>query len=189
MSYEPVPDLKGKRTLIIGASNDSGPFVARCFAAPGSRLALTYHSDLPAAKRVAAECRELGAEVDTFQLDLMDMASCDALIPAVVYKLGGLDYVIALAGAGADYTPLSEITPEQFINAIQGQVGGSFVIARNAAQHMPDDGSARIVLISATSCYKYHHAGYGYAKKCLNELTGFLACELASRKITVPMPG
>jgi len=185
MPFATEPDLSGKRVLITGASNESGPCVARCFAAPGSRLALAWHSDHDAAGRVADECRELGAEVHLFQLDLMDMSSCERLVDDVSRRLGGIDIVIALAGTGASYTPLTEVTPAQFMNSLQGQVGGSFVVARNAARHMPDDGSARVILISATSSGKYHHAGYGFAKKCLNELTGFLACELAASRITV----
>lgn len=185
MSYDPLPDLDGKRVLITGASNDSGPFVARCFAQPGARLALTYHSDKESCERVAAECRELGAEAHAFEFDLLDMSSCQKLVTDVAKTLGGIDYVIALAGTGSSYTPLTELAPDQFMSAIQGQVGGSFVVARDAAEHMPDDGTGRVVLISATSSYKSHHAGYGFAKTCLNELTRFLACELAAKKISV----
>jgi len=186
MSYESMPDLTGKRALITGASNETGPCVARAFARRGANLALTYHSDLPAAEHVAEECKALGApEVHLFKLDLLNLEQCSAFVPLVTEKMGGIDMLICVAGAGGSYKPLKEIEPEALLRAFQGQVCGNFALARDAGLLMPEDGSGRIVFISATSCYKFSHATYGYTKATLNQLTSFLAYELAERKVTV----
>ncbi len=185
MTFDPIPDLEGKRVLITGASNDTGPHVARAFARHGAKLALTYHTDRAAGERVAEQCTSEGAaDARLFQLDLLDMDRCSSFVPEVVDALGGLDVFVAVAGAGASYTPLVELPAADLVKAFQGQVAGNFAIARDAGLAMPEAGG-RIVLISATSCYKYSHAGYGFAKATLNELTRFLALELADRGVTV----
>ncbi|MCX7591843.1 MAG: SDR family oxidoreductase [Kiritimatiellae bacterium] len=181
-----IPELRGRRVLITGASNETGPHVAHAFASLGSDLALAYHQDKSSAEKVAAECRDRGAgNVHIFQLDLLDPKSCATLVPRVVHTLGGLDILIAVAGAGGSYTSLLQVESSELPTALQGQVCGNFLIARDAALRMPTDGSGRIVFVSAASSYKYSHGSYGFAKATLNELTLFLAYELASRKITV----
>lgn len=185
MAFEPIPDLAGKRVLITGASNETGPHVARAFARYGPSLALTYHSDQAAGEEVVEQCKADGAEdARLFQLDLLDMDQCSSFVPKVVDALGGLDVFVAVAGAGASYTPLAELPADDLVRAFQGQVAGNFAIARDAGLAMPE-GGGRVVFISATSCTKYSHAGYGFAKATLNELTKFLALELAGRNVTV----
>jgi NAD(P)-dependent dehydrogenase (short-subunit alcohol dehydrogenase family) len=186
MSFEFKPDLRGKRVLITGASNETGPFVAREFARLGCKLALTCHSDKEALRRVEDECRELGAsDCRSFQLDLLDSERCGNLVSEITRDGANIDVLVAVAGAGASYKSLVDLSGQELLRAFQGQVAGNFEIARNAAGYMPEDGNGRIVLISATSCYKYSHAGYGYTKDCLNELTKFLAYELSEKRITV----
>jgi NAD(P)-dependent dehydrogenase (short-subunit alcohol dehydrogenase family) len=186
MPFQPVPALEGKRILVTGASNETGPHVARAFARFGAELVLTYHTDRDAGETVARSCRDAGAaDVHLFQLDLLDMDQCSEFVPRVVEALGSLDILVAVAGAGAGYTPLTELGAHAFARALQGHVGGNFAIARDAGRTMPEDGTGRIVFVSATSCYKYGHAGYGFAKAALNELTKFLAWEFAQRKVTV----
>lgn len=178
--------FEGKRALIVGASNETGPAVARAFAQRGARLALTYHSDKAAAETVAEECRALGApDAHILQLDLLNSAQCESFIATVRQTLGGIDFLLAVAGAGGSYRPLLEIDPQEMRDAFQGQVCGNFTLARDAGLIMPTDGSGRIVFVSATSSHKFSHATYGYAKAALNQLTAFLAYELAARKVTV----
>lgn len=186
MPFESIPYLKGKRVLITGASNETGPHVARVFAELGPELALTYHSDKSAAERVARECEQAGAaKTRVFPLDLLDATQCRSLISKAVKAMGGLDVLIAIAGAGGSYQSLLKIDSDDLLQAFQGQVAGNFVLARDAGLAMPADGTGRIVLISAASCYKFSHATYGYAKAALNQLTSFLAWELSSRRVTV----
>jgi NAD(P)-dependent dehydrogenase (short-subunit alcohol dehydrogenase family) len=183
---EATVSFEGKHALIVGASNETGPAVARAFAQRGARLALTYHSDRAAAETVAAQCRGLGApEAHVMQLDLLNSAQCESFIAAVRRTLGGIDFLLAVAGAGGSYRSLLEIEPQEMREAFQGQVCGNFTLARDAGLIMPTDGSGRIVFLSATSSHKFSHGTYGYAKATLNQLTAFLAYELATRKITV----
>lgn len=169
-----------RRVLITGASNETGPFVARAFARGGAALALTYHSDKAAADRVADQCRKDGAaSAELFQLDLLDNAQCTGFVEKVVGKLGSLDVLVALAAAGPSYTPLAEVDERTFTAAIQGQLTGNFFICRDAGVAMKRSGGGRIILFSATSSHKFSHASYGLAKAAVNQLTRFLAFELA----------
>jgi NAD(P)-dependent dehydrogenase (short-subunit alcohol dehydrogenase family) len=173
-------NTRPRRVLVSGASNQTGPAVALAFACTGARLVLTYHSDEAAGNRVAASCRNAGAaSVDLMQLDLMDNRRCIELIGAADEAMDGLDVLVAVAAAGPSYTPLTEVDVQTFTAALQGQITGNFLLAREAGNRMKKADGGRIVLFGATSFHKYHHASYGFAKAAINELTKFLALELA----------
>lgn len=186
MSWSPVPEMRGRRVLVTGASSGTGPAVARAFAAAGAALALTYRQNRAAAESVAADCRAAGAAaVQVFPLDLMDAARGDALVAEVEKSLGGLDVFIGVAGAGGAFTPLLDAATSELTAALQGQIVGNFALARDAGLRMPRDGSGRVILVSATSSHKFSHGTYGLAKAALNTMVPFLAYELASRRVTV----
>ncbi|MCG3180509.1 MAG: putative oxidoreductase [Phycisphaerae bacterium] len=174
-----------RRILITGASNETGPHIARAFARTGDALALTYHTDRAAAERVAGQCRRDGAaSVELFPLDLLDLDQCVGFAGLVAAALGGLDMLVANAAAGPSYTPLREVDAKTFSAAIQGQLTGNLFLCRDAGNLMKAAGRGRIILFSATSAHKFSHASYGLAKAAVNEMTRFLAFEL-SPEVTV----
>src|ERR1700722_19537571 len=84
--------------LITGASSGLGAALARRYAAPGIRLALTGRDEARLAE-VADSCRAAEALVDTASLDVTDRAALAAWIIRVDDQ-HNLDLVIANAGIG-----------------------------------------------------------------------------------------
>lgn len=85
--------------LITGASSGIGAALARVYAAPGIRLALTGR-DADRLAAVAAECRAAGATVATAVLDVADRAAMTAALTDFD-ATAPLDLVIANAGISA----------------------------------------------------------------------------------------
>lgn len=63
--------LHGKATLILGASQGIGAAAARHFAAEGARLVLASRN-LNALNTLRDELREIGSEVETISVDVID---------------------------------------------------------------------------------------------------------------------
>ena len=85
--------------LITGASSGIGEALAREYAGPGRRLALSGR-DPARLEAVAADCRARGAEVAARALDVADAAAMAAWIEAADAD-APLDLVIANAGVSA----------------------------------------------------------------------------------------
>lgn len=85
--------------LITGASSGIGAALARHYAAPGVRLVLGGR-DAERLDRVAKDCTDKGAGVETALVDVTDRAGMAAWIEAAD-EGGALDLVIANAGISA----------------------------------------------------------------------------------------
>jgi hypothetical protein len=80
--------------LVTGAARRLGRAIALDLAAHGWNVALHYHRSQGDAEEAAALLRQAGARAETFQADLADEAACEALVPAVVQRMGRLSAVV-----------------------------------------------------------------------------------------------
>lgn len=85
--------------VITGASGGIGSALARAYARPGRRLALTARDESRLSATIEA-CRAAGAEVVSERLDVRDAAAVRAFL-AGVDEGGPLDLVIANAGVSS----------------------------------------------------------------------------------------
>lgn len=91
--------IEPKHILITGGSNGLGAALARAYAAPNIRLALTGRGR-ERLVAVAAACRGQGAEVEAVRLEVTDAEAMAAWIVAQD-RIAPLDLVIANAGISA----------------------------------------------------------------------------------------
>lgn len=112
-------DLSRKSVLITGSSKGIGEQIAYVFSKEGSRVVITYNSDISGAQKVAHKCKDLGAdEVLVIKLDTRDNENIKKVVVEVVEKFGHIDILINNAGV---------IGWEKFENEsfdeIEGQIG------------------------------------------------------------------
>lgn len=80
--------------LVTGAARRIGRTIALELAGHGFDVAVHFHGSAADAADTVAMLRGAGAAAEPFRADLADEAACDALVPAVVARLGRLDAVV-----------------------------------------------------------------------------------------------
>ena len=113
MSQSLVPDLKGKRVLITGASTGIGAAAAQAFATAGSRLVVHYNASRDQAEAVAAAIRGASGEAHLVQGDVRTGAVARRVVDEAVDKLGGLDILVNNAGGLVKRVPVAEIDEDK----------------------------------------------------------------------------
>lgn len=93
-------DLRGRRTLITGASGGIGQAIARQAAQAGARLILAARSAEPL-EALAKELHATGAEVVAVPADVTSEGDRSHLLDVALTRFDGLDVLINNAGVGS----------------------------------------------------------------------------------------
>lgn len=184
LTHVPAGRLDNKTAIVTGAPRSIGRAIAGALAASGARIVVHYRTRRDEADATVAALQSIGAEAIAVQGDLSDSAAVTALFNETTKRFGGVDIVIANAGATAAITPIAEITDEVFDSLLDNNTRATFYVLREAARTVRDDG--RIINISSSSV-RFVPAGFAaYATTKSGALTtiGILAKELGSRGIT-----
>lgn len=162
--------LRNKVGIITGASRGIGAEIARELAREGCSLVLAARSAEALSQRVS-EAGSLGARALAHPVDLCEPSAASALVAAAVAEFGGLDFIVANAGAAkmGDFLELTDDDWQQgfalkffghmrLIRAawprLKAQRGGIVIIAgvagRTPASTGIITGSVNSALLSAT---------------------------------------
>jgi NAD(P)-dependent dehydrogenase (short-subunit alcohol dehydrogenase family) len=180
-------EVAGKTALITGASGAFGQVAARILAGAGCKLVLAAGS-ADALSEIAAECREIGAEVTELNSRPSDEAACDAMVTEAVSAYGALDILVVASGMNK-VAKIDEMAPETFASVMDANVTQSWLLSRAATRQMKAQGTGgKIVLVSSARGLLGHPAGYtAYcaSKAAVDGITKALGCELGPTGITV----
>lgn len=173
-------DLGGRRALVTGAGTEGiGRATARLLARAGARVAVHHLAEPDAAAALAAET---GGPV--LQADFADPAAAARLPHLAAEAMGGLDILVANAGALLR-KPLAETTDAEFARIHTVNLQAGFALAREASGLMGRGG--RIVFTSSVNQWMPNPGlvAYGSSKAGLGGLARQMALELAASGITV----
>lgn len=133
--------LKDKVALITGAASGIGLATTRALIGAGAKVILADR-DEAALKRLIAE---LGPMAIPQVTDLLDPASCDAMIPEALDKAGRIDILHCNAGTyiGGD---LTETTPETIDRMLNLNVNAVMKNVHAVIPHMEKRGSGDIIV-------------------------------------------
>jgi len=177
--------MKGRVTLITGASRGIGRATALSLAAHGSDLILASRQAAPL-EEVAALCRERGVSTHAIGIDLADAASIKAGIETALGLGGRIDHLVNNAGVVGDAL-LMRMKREEWDRVLTTNLTGAFEVTRAVLPGMIRARYGRIVNISSVVALMGNpgQASYCASKAGLIGLTKSLAREVASRQITV----
>jgi NADP-dependent 3-hydroxy acid dehydrogenase YdfG len=178
---QPSPLLASRAILVTGASSGIGRAVACEIAAAGGRVA--------ALARTAGPLEALADEVEgviAFPADVTDADAVSTAARRAAELFGGLDGVVANAGAGA-LGSLASGEPAKWRDLVELNFLGALVAARAALEHFRDDGPRDVVFVGSTAAHHPHALTgvYSASKSALAAAAESARLELTPRGVRV----
>jgi 3-oxoacyl-[acyl-carrier protein] reductase len=102
--------LTKKVALVTGGSRGIGAAIAKCLAADGATVAITYAKDANAASSVIKEIEGAGGKGIAIQADAADADAVSGAVEKTVTAFGGIDVLVNNAGTAIP-KPFEETTP------------------------------------------------------------------------------
>ncbi|MEP3048714.1 MAG: SDR family oxidoreductase [Roseibium sp.] len=121
--------MENKVILVTGASSGIGRATAQAFLKAGATVVFAARR-LDALQKAAAGAD--ASKVLCVACDVSDPASVDALYAQIKEKYGRLDVVFNNAGISAPSAPIDEVSVEDWLQVININLNGAFLIARGA---------------------------------------------------------
>ena len=184
-------NLRGKTAVVTGSTRGIGRAIAEELAKAGAKIVITGTQE-PDVTRVAAELTVAGAEVFAFACDVRRYDEVQALMDFAAARTGGLDILINNAGVGL-FSPVSEMSPEDWDRVIETNLSGVFYCSRAAIPHLLKRGGGTIINISSLAGKNAFAGGAAYnaSKFGLEGLSEAMMLDLRYQNIKVAyvMPG
>ena len=180
MSLNPkLPDWRGQRVWLIGASSGIGEATAQLLMQRGAHVALTSRNEA-ALTALANEQAHVAAA------DITNRDSLQAAFESVCAQLGGIDLAIINAGT---HLPVRawELNAEAAENLVQVNLVGAINASALLAPYFIQQGCGRLALTASVAGYGGLPTGlvYGATKAALINFAETLYLDLAPKGIAV----
>jgi 3-oxoacyl-[acyl-carrier protein] reductase len=172
-------DFANQTALITGASGGIGSAITMLMHKLGAHVIISGSN--------LAKLEELGAILkNNYTIKICDLAEPDACNKLIAELESQLDILICNAGITQD-TLAIKMTDEMFNKVIDINLKASFILNREAIKKMMKNRYGRIINISSIVGVTGNpgQANYCASKAGLIGMTKSLACEVASRGITI----
>ncbi len=179
-------DLSGRVAAVIGGTGVLGGAICHGLADAGAAVAVLGRSIERGQARLAA-LQAAGASAIAVAVDARDPDAVRAAIDEVEAGLGPVDILVNAPGVNSS-TPFFEIGLDEWHDLIDSNLTTAFVACQVVARRMVAGGrGGSIINISSASSGPplTRVLTYGVAKAGLNNLTQYLAGELAPHRIRV----
>lgn len=177
--------LKGKTTLITGASRGIGKGIAEMFAKHGSNIAFTFASSVEKARAFEEELKsKYGVKVIGYQSDAADFNAAQTLADQVVADFGNIDVLINNAGITKD-TLLMRMSEEQWDDVINTNLKSTFNLTKACLKTFLKNKAGSIINMSSVIGVTGNagQANYAASKAGMIGFTKSIAKELGSRNV------
>jgi 3-oxoacyl-[acyl-carrier protein] reductase len=183
-----------KVAIVTGSATGVGAAAAIMLAERGCNVVINYTRSKAEAEETARACGAAGAETITFQGDVSEDSSCQAMAQAAVDKWGRIDYLINNAAKTKfnPYENLDGLSADDFLAIYKVNVVGAYQMVRAVAPHMRKVGRGAIVNNSSIGGITGIASSMAYAasKAALNMMTQSLSLVLGPEiRINAIAPG
>lgn len=167
--------------LITGGVSGIGAATAKSLKNAGYTVVSNYYGN---EKEASSFHNETGIPVKSW--NVADLEACQKAVTEISQDIGPIDVLVNNAGITNDGT-LHKMTPEQWLNVINVDLGGCFNMCRCVIEGMRERRFGRIVNVSSVNGLsgQFGQTNYSAAKAGVIGFTKALALESAARGITV----
>ncbi|CAM5791329.1 MULTISPECIES: SDR family oxidoreductase [Brevibacillus] len=175
--------LKGKTAFVTGGGSGMGKAICRLFAKEGAQVAVVDLNG-ESAGATAGECGPLALALQT---NAADAGSVESAVNRTVEQFGSLDIVVNCAGVPMAFTPIEEVSEEQWQRTMDVNVKSIYLTSKYAVPRMKQQGSGSILNICSIAGVRARPGlnAYCASKGAAIMLTKALAIELAPYRIRV----
>jgi 3-oxoacyl-[acyl-carrier protein] reductase len=173
--------LKGKVTIMTGASKGIGAAIAEKLAEEGAATVVNYATSDSDAQNVVARITARGGRAAA----VSKLADIQRLFDTAVTEFGKVDVLANNAGV-YEFRPLAADDENHFDRQFDVNVKGLYFAAQAAAQAFGDHGGSIVNISSVVSLSpRANGSVYSATKAAVDALTQSLASELGPKKILV----
>ena len=167
--------------LVTGAARRIGREISLDLARHGWNVGVHCRGSAGDAADTVAMCRQQGAAAETFSADLADEAQCEALVPAVLKRMGRLDAVVNNASL-FEHDEVGNFNFTAMERHWRANTAPAIVLARALHGHLAGE-SRRGVVVNLLDQKLWNpnpdHLSYTLSKAALHSATTLLAMALA----------
>lgn len=184
---EEMVNVKGKWTLITGASRGLGKLCAEAMAKQGSNLVLHSRNE-EHCKDILEKVKALGVEAYTVQAELSDLSQVEKMLDEIDKMGTQIDIILNNAGLQIAYrteylkTPASDYETSFVINTI-----APMMICYHFMGGMAERGFGRIVNTTSGINLEPEQAGYSASKAALDKVTADLGSKYQGTDVIISL--
>ena len=179
-------ELRGRRCLVTGGGRGIGRAIALALAREGARLALMARTESELDK-TAALLSSMGGEALKLRVDVGRREEVDEAIEEILAGWGGVDVLVNNAGIQGPIGRVEEVDPEDWMQALQVNLGGCFYCTRKVLPAMIAQGYGKIINLSGGGAVgpRPFFSAYSASKAGVGRFSENLAGEVAEYGIDV----
>ncbi len=174
--------LKNKTILITGASRGIGYQTAYEVAKEGANVIINYNNSIKQAKKLEQQLKkEFGTKTLLVKADIKNEQEIIEMVNESINHFKKIDVLINNAGMCKD-TTFEDKTKENFMEILETNLVGTFLVSKHVSQHMLKEKSGKIINITSTNAtYSYYPESLDYdaSKAGIISLTHNLALHLS----------
>jgi len=170
--------LEGRVALVTGASRGIGWQVALGLAKEGAHVIAVARTS-GALEELDDEIKQLGGSATLVPFDLRDFEGYGRLAASINERWGKLDILIANAGSLGALTPLNNLEPKTWLEAMDVNVNASWMLIRTLDPLLQKSDAGRAVFVTSGAAVraKAYWGPYCVSKAALNMLGQVYAAE------------
>ena len=185
--------LSGRLALVTGASRGIGAATAEALAAAGAHVVLTGR-DVKALETVEDRIHDAGGSSTIAPLDLAESDSVARLASAVAGRWDALDYLVISAAYLPTLTPVTQIDPKQFSQAVTVNVLATQALIAGFDPMLKRSEHARVIGLTSSvgASPRAYWSAYGSTKSAFENLLESYAREvekLSNIRVAIVDPG
>ncbi|WCN14818.1 SDR family oxidoreductase [Marinomonas mediterranea] len=179
-------EVKLQTALVTGAGQGLGFHIAKSLKLAGYQLVVTDRDPI-AAENAAKQLDASGETVLSLSLDIANKFDFELALEKTLKRFGSLQVLVNNASI-TRATPVMEISPEEFNEVVNVNLGGTFFGCQVIGAYFAEQGYGRIVNMASLAGQNggtSTGAHYAASKGAIITVTKVFAKELASKGVTV----